>query len=125
MSLTLPIYFDYQSTTPVDPRVVKLVCEKMSSEFGNPHSRSHIFGWKAEETCEIAREQVAKVIGADAKDIIFTSGGTESNNLAITGLFGFYGDKKNHIITLKTEHKCVINACKVLESKGAKITFYQ
>ena len=123
MSLKLPIYLDYQSTTPIDPRVLSLISEKMANDFGNPHSRNHIFGWKAEETCEIARAQIANVIGADSKDIIFTSGGTESNNLAIIGLFNFYGEKKNHIITVATEHKCVINACKFLESKGAKITF--
>jgi cysteine desulfurase len=123
MSLKLPIYLDYQSTTPIDPRVLSLISEKMANDFGNPHSRNHIFGWKAEETCEIARTQIANVIGADSKDIIFTSGGTESNNLAIIGLFNFYGEKKNHIITVATEHKCVINACKFLESKGAKITF--
>jgi cysteine desulfurase len=123
MSLKLPIYLDYQSTTPIDPRVLSLISEKMANDFGNPHSRNHIFGWKAEETCEIARAQIANVIGADSKDIIFTSGGTESNNLAIIGLFNFYGEKKSHIITVATEHKCVINACKFLESKGAKITF--
>jgi cysteine desulfurase len=94
----------------------------MIEDFGNPHSRSHIFGWKAEEICETARNQIANVINADEKDIIFTSGGTESNNLAIMGAYQFYGEKKNHLITVVTEHKCVLNTCKYLESKGAKLT---
>ncbi len=117
-----PYYFDYQSTTPVDPRVIDLITKTFKEDFGNPHSRSHEFGWKAEEICENARKQVAKVINADEKDIIFTSGGTESNNLAILGAYNFYGEKKNHIITIITEHKCVLNTCKYLETKGAKLT---
>jgi cysteine desulfurase len=117
-----PCYFDYQSTTPIDPRVIEIVTKTMMEDFGNPHSRSHIFGWRAEEICETARMQIASVINADAKDIVFTSGGTESNNLAIMGAYQFYGEKKNHIITVITEHKCVLNTCKYLESKGAKLT---
>jgi cysteine desulfurase len=117
-----PYYFDYQSTTPTDPRVIDIVAKTMVEDFGNPHSRSHIFGWKAEEICETARNQIAKVINADEKDVIFTSGGTESNNLAIMGAYQFYGEKKNHLITVVTEHKCVLNTCKYLESKGAKLT---
>jgi cysteine desulfurase len=117
-----PLYFDYQSTTPMDSRVIELITKEMKEDFGNPHSRSHAFGWQAEETCEIARKQIANVIGADEKDVIFTSGGTESNNIAILGAYNFYGEKKNHIITLTTEHKCVLNSCKYLESKGAKLT---
>lgn len=123
MSLKLPIYLDYQSTTPLDPRVIILMKQMLEEEYGNPHSRSHSFGWKAEELCDLARKQVAEVIGAEPKDIIFTSGGTESNNLALIGLFNFYGEKKKHIITVGTEHKCVINTCKYLETKGAKLTF--
>lgn len=124
MTVKLPIYLDYQSTTPMEPAVIKLITKEMEEDFGNPHSRSHIFGWKAEETCEVARRQIANVINADEKDIIFTSGGTESNNLAIIGLFNFYGGvgKKNHVITLATEHKCVLNSVKFLETKGAKVT---
>jgi cysteine desulfurase len=120
--MILPLYLDYQATTPMDPRVVDIVAIKMKEEFGNPHSRSHPFGWQAEETVERAREQIAKVINADSKDIIFTSGGTESNNLAIKGLYEFYKDKKNHIITVVTEHKCVLSTAKYLETKGARVT---
>ena len=122
MAIKLPIYLDYQSTTPVDPRVCDIIDKEMREEFGNPHSRSHIFGWRAEEKCDIAREHIASVIGADSKEIIFTSGATESNNLAIQGLASFYGEKRNHIITVSTEHKCVINACRQLESKGFSVT---
>lgn len=118
--MNLPIYLDYQSTTPQDERVTDLIMHKMREEFGNPHSRSHAFGWIAEESIEKARGQVARVINADLKDIIFTSGGTESNNLAIKGLYEFYKEKKNHIITLTTEHKCVLNTVKYLESCGAE-----
>ena len=113
---------DYQSTTPIDHRVKHKIIETLDI-FGNPHSRTHKFGWESEEECEIAREHVASVIGANSKDIIFTSGATESNNLAIEGLSRFYGDKKNHIITVVTEHKCVINSARYLESKGFKVTF--
>ena len=120
--MNTPYYFDYQSTTPIDPRVIELMTQVMKEDFGNPHSRSHIFGWRAEERCEIARKQIADVINAEEKDIIFTSGGTESNNLAILGAYEFYGAKKNHIITVATEHKCVLNTAKYLETKGAKLT---
>ena len=120
--MQVPYYFDYQSTTPIDPRVIDLMHKTMQEDFGNPHSRSHIFGWRAEEKCEIAREQIANLINANSKDIIFTSGGTESNNLSILGAYEFYGAKKNHIITVITEHKCVLNTAKYLETKGAKLT---
>lgn len=123
MTLKLPIYLDYQSTTPMDPKVVALIQKEMEEDFGNPHSRSHIFGWRAEESVEMAREKIAKVINADTRDIIFTSGGTESNNLAISGIYNFYKDTKNHIITVVTEHKCVLNTCKYLETQGAEVTF--
>jgi cysteine desulfurase len=120
--MKMPYYFDYQATTPVDPRVVEAMYIELKEGFGNPHSRSHLYGWQAEEKCEIARKQIADVIGADANDIIFTSGATESNNLALLGAFEFYGAKKNHIITVNTEHKCVLSTAKYLETKGAELT---
>lgn len=123
MTMKLPIYLDYQSTTPMDPRVIDVVVKTMTEDFGNPHSRTHAFGWKAEELVEIARKQVADLIGADAKEIFFTSGATESNNIAIKGVARFYGTEKNHIITTATEHKCVINSARDLEAEGFKTTF--
>ena len=124
MSIKLPIYMDYQSTTPVEPRVADIINIEMRECFGNPHSKSHSFGWEAEEKTEIARKQVASVINANEKEIIFTSGATESNNIAILGLAEFYGNKeRNHIITLETEHKCVINAVRHLSTKGFEVTF--
>jgi len=118
------IYFDYQATTPVDPRVLEKMLPYFSDIYGNPHSRNHSYGWFAEEAVEMARENVAKIIGANPKEIIFTSGATESNNLAIKGLAEFYGDKKDHIITCVTEHKCVLESCRYLsEKKGFKITY--
>lgn len=119
----LPIYMDYQATTPTDPRVVEAMLPYFTTKFGNPHSRSHNFGWEAEAAVEAAREQIAKVIGAEAKEIIFTSGATESNNLAIKGLAQFYGNKKKHIITVSTEHKCVLDACRHLEQEGFVLTY--
>ena len=124
MSIKLPIYLDYQSTTPIDPRVIDVMLKTMQNDFGNPHSRSHAYGWRAEELVEISRNQVAKVINANEKEIFFTSGATESNNLAIKGVANFYkNNQKNHIITLATEHKCVINSCRDLEQEGFNITF--
>lgn len=119
------LYLDYQATTPLDKRVLDEMMLTMTTEFGNAHSKSHSFGWEAEKLVEKAREQVANVIGADAKDIIFTSGATESNNLAIKGVARFNkSDKKNHIITVQTEHKCVLESCRYLELKeGFKITY--
>lgn len=121
--ISLPIYLDYQSTTPCDPRVVEKMLPFFTEKFGNPHSRSHKFGWEAEEACEVAREEVAKLIGASDKEIVFTSGATESNNLAIKGVARFYGDQKRHIITLVTEHKCVLDTCRHLEREGFEITY--
>lgn len=118
-----PIYFDYQSTTPIDPRVLNEMLPYFTEKFGNPHSRSHSFGWEAEEAVELAREKVASLIGANAKEIIFTSGATESNNLAIKGVANFYKSKKNHIITVETEHKCVLDACRHLEEEGFVVTY--
>ncbi|MGH6717839.1 MAG: IscS subfamily cysteine desulfurase [Alphaproteobacteria bacterium] len=122
-NIRLPIYMDYQATTPCDPRVLEAMLPYFTEKFGNPHSRSHTFGWDAEEAVETARAQVADLIGADPRDIVFTSGATESNNLALKGLAGFYRDRKDHIITLKTEHKCVLDSCRHLEQEGLKVTY--
>ena len=118
-----PIYLDYQATTPCDPRVVEAMIPYFTEKFGNPHSRNHAYGWEAEEAVELAREQVAAIIGADPKEIVFTSGATESNNLAIKGVAHFYKDKKDHIITVATEHKCVLDSCRHLESEGFRVTY--
>lgn len=120
---SLPIYLDYQATTPMDSRVLEAMLPYFGTKFGNPHSRSHSFGWEAEEAVEIAREKVAKLIGANPKEIIFTSGATESNNLAIKGIAKFYGSKKNHIITAVSEHKCVLDACRHLEDEAFQVTY--
>ncbi len=120
---TFPIYMDYQATTPLDPRVLESMIPYFTTKFGNPHSRSHSFGWEAEEAVEGARKKVARLIGADAKEIIFTSGATESNNLAIKGIARFYGTKKRHIITSVSEHKCVLDACRNLENEGFQLTY--
>jgi len=117
------IYFDYQATTPIDPRVLKKMSPFFGEIYGNPHSRNHSYGWEAEEGVEIARENVSQIIGANPKEIIFTSGATESNNLAIKGVAEFYGDKKKHIITCLTEHKCVLESCRTLSEKGFRITY--
>ena len=121
--LNRPIYLDYQATTPCDPRVVEAMLPYFTEKFGNPHSRNHAYGWEAEEGIEKAREQVAALIGADPKEIIFTSGATESNNLAIKGVAHFYKGKKDHIITAVTEHKCVLDSCRHLEQEGFHITY--
>lgn len=126
MTVKLPIYLDYQSTTPMDPRVVEVMIDCMKNDYGNPHSRTHSLGWKAEEMVEIARKNVADLIGADSKEIFFTSGATESNNIAIKGVAHFYGATgKNHVITIATEHKCVINSVRDLEQEGFFVTFLQ
>ena len=117
------IYFDYQATTPVDPRVLKKMLPYFGEVYGNPHSRNHAYGWEAEAAVELAREQVANIIKANPKEIIFTSGATESNNLAIKGLAEFYGDKKKHIITCVTEHKCVLESCRSLSEQGFEVTY--
>jgi cysteine desulfurase len=118
-----PIYLDYQATTPCDPRVLKVMLPYFTEEFGNPHSRSHAYGWVAEEAVEKARAQVAALINADPREVIFTSGATESNNLAIKGVAHFYRTEKNHIITCATEHKCVLDSCRHLEQEGFKVTY--
>ncbi|WP_339046672.1 IscS subfamily cysteine desulfurase [Candidatus Mesenet endosymbiont of Agriotes lineatus] len=116
------IYLDNQATTKVDPRVIEVITYYFNRP-SNPHSRSHNFGWSAEEAVELAREQIADLVGAGSKEIIFTSGATESNNMAIKGVARFYKDKGNHIITVCTEHKCVLDSCRHLEDEGFEVTY--
>ncbi len=125
--MKLPIYFDYSATTPVDPRVAEKMTECLTNEgnFGNPASRSHMFGWKAEEAVENARQNVAELINADPREIVWTSGATESDNLAIKGVAGFYGKKGKHIITSKIEHKAVLDTCRQLEREGFELTYLE
>jgi cysteine desulfurase len=122
-----PIYFDYSATTPVDPRVAEKMmhCLTMDGNFGNPASRSHKFGWQAEEAVETARRQVADLINADPREIVWTSGATESNNLAIKGVAEFYAKKGKHIITSKIEHKAVLDTCRHLERHGFEVTYLE
>lgn len=121
--LKLPIYLDHNATTPCDPRVVEAMVPYFTNAFGNAASRNHPFGWQAEEAVDYAREQVAKLIGADPKEIIFTSGATEGDNLAIKGVYEMYASKGNHIITCNIEHKAVLDTCRHLEKEGAEITY--
>lgn len=120
-----PIYLDYSSTTPVDPRVAEAMmdCLRLEGNFGNPASRSHMYGWQAEEAVETARGNVASLVNADPREIVWTSGATESNNLAIKGVAGFYGNKGKHIVTSKIEHKAVLDACRQLEREGFEVTY--
>ena len=122
-NIRLPIYLDYQATTPLDPRVLEAMMPYYTDKFGNAHSRSHAFGWEAEEGVETARAQVASIIGADPREIIFTSGATESNNLALKGVARFYKERKDHIVTVVTEHKCVLDTCRHLEEEGFAVTY--
>ena len=119
----VPVYLDYQATTPTDPRVVQAMLPYFSEKFGNPHSREHFFGWEAEDAVEKARGQIAGLIGANAKEVIFTSGATESNNVALKGVARFYKDRKDHIVTCVTEHKCVLETARHLEHEGFRVTY--
>ena len=121
--MNLPIYLDNNATTPMDPRVLEAMIPYFTQKFGNAASRNHPFGWVAEEAVDYAREQVAKVIGASEKEIIFTSGATEADNLAIKGVFEMYKEKGNHVITAVTEHKAVLDTCKHIEKLGARVTY--
>jgi cysteine desulfurase len=123
MSLKFPIYLDYSATTPVDPRVVDAMVPYLGELYGNPASRSHPYGWTAEDAVETARANVAALIGADPKEIVWTSGATESNNLAIKGAAHFYASKGKHLITLKTEHKAVLDTLRELERTGFEVTY--
>ncbi len=121
--LKFPIYLDHNATTPCDPRVVEAMIPYFTNNFGNAASRNHPFGWQAEAAVDNAREQVAKLIGADPKEIIFTSGATEADNLAIKGVFEMYASKGNHIITCNIEHKAVLDTCKHIEKEGGEVTY--
>jgi len=123
MTKNKQIYLDYQATTPMDPRVLDAMMPYFTEKFGNPHSRNHPYGWEAEDAVETARGHIAHLIGADPKEIIFTSGATESNNLAIKGVGRFYKDRKNHIVTCVTEHKCVLESCRHLGQEGFDVTY--
>lgn len=123
--LKLPIYLDNNATTPMDPRVLEAMTPYFTQFFGNAASRNHPFGWAAEEAVDYAREQVAKLIGSDPKEIIFTSGATEADNLAIKGVYEMYASKGNHIITATTEHKAVLDTCKHIEKLGGEVTYLQ
>jgi len=124
MAIKLPIFMDNHSTTPVDPRVVDEMVPYFTTKFGNSASRSHPFGWEAEEAVDYARERIARLIGArDSKEVVFTSGATETDNLAIKGVAEFYKDRGNHIITVATEHKAVLDTCKRLEKQGCEVTY--
>ncbi|KAJ7572051.1 pyridoxal phosphate-dependent transferase [Mycena floridula] len=120
---TRPIYLDMQATTPIDPRVLDAMLPYMTDQYGNPHSRTHAYGWEAEQAVEDARKHVADLIGADAKDIVFTSGATETNNMAIKGVARFHRERKKHVITTQTEHKCVLDSCRKLGEEGFDVTY--
>ncbi|ACL63975.1 cysteine desulfurase IscS [Anaeromyxobacter dehalogenans 2CP-1] len=123
--MKIPIYMDYHATTPVDPRVLEAMLPYFTTEYGNAASKSHAFGWKAEEAVEAAREEVAKLIGASAKEIVWTSGATESDNLAVKGAAHFYQAKGKHLVTCKTEHKAVLDSMHALERQGFEVTFLE
>ncbi|KAJ9177431.1 hypothetical protein P3X46_012653 [Hevea brasiliensis] len=118
-----PLYLDMQATSPVDPRVLDAMLPYYLARFGNPHSRTHLYGWESDSAVEIARTQVADLIGASPKEIVFTSGATESNNISIKGVMKFYKEKKRHVITTQTEHKCVLDSCRHLQQEGFDVTY--
>ena len=120
-----PIYLDYAATTPVDPRVVEVMVPWLAERFGNPASNTHVYGWEAEDAVENAREEVARLIGAEAREIVWTSGATEANNLAIKGAAQFHGQRGRHIVTVATEHKAVLDTCKDLQRQGYEVTYLQ
>ena len=121
--MNFPIYLDNNSTTPMDPRVLEAMLPYFNEKFGNAASRNHSFGWSAEEAVDYSREQVARLIGSTSKEIIFTSGATEANNLAIKGVYEMYGSQGNHMITVTTEHKATLDACKKVEKMGGEVTY--
>ena len=125
MKMKLPIYFDYSATCPVDKRVADKMVQHMTMDgcFGNPASRSHRYGWQAEEAVDTARDNIAALLNADPREIVFTSGATESDNLAIKGAAHFYHKKGKHVITCKTEHKAVLDPCRQLEREGYEVTY--
>ncbi|KAE8747754.1 hypothetical protein FOCC_FOCC005577 [Frankliniella occidentalis] len=118
-----PLYLDAQATTPLDPRVLDSMLPYLTSYYGNPHSRTHAYGWESEKAVEKARKQIADLIGSDPKEIIFTSGATESNNISVKGVARFYSRSKKHVITTQTEHKCVLDSCRALEGEGFEVTY--
>ena len=118
-----PLYLDAQATTPLDPRVLDSMLPYLTCYYGNPHSRTHAYGWETEKAVEKARKQIADLIGSDPKEIIFTSGATESNNISVKGVARFYGRTKKHVITTQTEHKCVLDSCRALEGEGFEVTY--
>ncbi|MDO9219844.1 MAG: aminotransferase class V-fold PLP-dependent enzyme, partial [Thiobacillus sp.] len=120
---TLPIYLDYSATTPIDPRVAEIMIPYLTEKFGNPASRSHAFGWDADQAVERAREEVAGLVNCDPKEIVWTSGATESDNLAIKGAAQFYKGKGKHLITVRTEHKAVLDPMRELERQGFDVTY--
>lgn len=120
---TRPVYLDMQSTTPVDPRVADAMLPYLTTHYGNPHSRTHAYGWDAEKAVDTARAEIAALIGADAREIIFTSGATESNNMVVKGVAMFYKSRKKHIVTTQTEHKCVLDSCRWLQQRGFEVDY--
>jgi cysteine desulfurase len=116
-------YLDGAATTPIDPRVLDSMLPFMTSLYGNAHSRTHMYGWESDAAVEAARESVAKLIGASAKEVVFTSGATESNNISIKGTARFYKGRKTHVITTQTEHKCVLDSCRALEQEGFSVSY--
>lgn len=118
-----PLYLDMQATTPVDPRVLDAMLPFYLSRYGNPHSRTHLYGWESDAAVEEARASVARLIGADPREIFFTSGATECNNIAVKGVMHFYRDRRRHVITTQTEHKCVLDSCRYLQQEGFEVTY--